>query len=114
MAKRIKAGRPKDAKASDPQSILDKANWELAKFDAKVANNMGKILEQYYDLAFTAEKENTRLAVLKELIKMQKDAAEAAKQVEDLERDIPSTDSDEEEEEDHDLDNVLDINFKQG
>ena len=119
MAKKKKtsAGRPANAVASDAQSIINKATWELDKFNAKVANNMGKILEEYYALAFTAEKENTRLAVLKELIKMQKEMAETVDEVSDLEKPRTQEGDDDEDEDEVDMGNILSVDFddrKQG
>lgn len=61
-------GRPKGAIAGDQQSILDKIEFELEKFDVRMANELGQLLDAYYKLAFTAEKENTKKAVLEKLI----------------------------------------------
>jgi hypothetical protein len=109
------AGRPANAKASDPQSILDKANWEMEKFNAKVANNMGKILEEYYSMAFDPKmKENTRLSVLKELIKMQKENLAAVEEVEPHEKSFKDPeDGSDVEESDYELDNILSVEFNE-
>ena len=108
-------GRPKSAVASDAQSILDKANWEMSKFDAKVANNMGKILDEYFNMAFDDKlKENTRLTVLKDLIKMQKENIAAVEAVEPHEK--PRTqegeEGDDDEDDDIDMGNILSVDFE--
>ena len=112
--KKSSAGRPKSAVANNPQSILDKANWELCKFDAKVANNMGKILDAYYKMAFSpALKENTRLTVLKDLIKMQKENIAAMEEVEDMEKDTTNSQDSDEDEDDFELSSILSVEFNE-
>ena len=103
-------GRPQNAIASSAKSIIEKATWELDKFNAKVANNMGSILEEYYNLAFTAEKENTRLMVLKDLIKMQKDLVEVVEATEDLEKKM---DKDDDDDSTLDMGNIISLDFEE-
>lgn len=68
MTTKRSRGRPKGAISGDAQSILDKIEFEVEKFDVKLANELGQLLDAYYQLAFTAEKENTKKAVLEKLI----------------------------------------------
>ena len=103
-------GRPVSAIAGDFATVVEKSNWELDKFNAKVANNMGKILEEYYNLAFTAEKENTRLMVLKDLIKMQKDLVEVVEATEDLEKKM---DKDDDDDSTLDMGNIISLDFEE-
>jgi hypothetical protein len=93
MASKRGKGRPENARAGDLESIVTKATWEFDKFDSKIANALPSLLSAYYDLAFTAEKENTRKAVLEELIKRAEKTIEG---VEISTKDLP-TDKDEDD-----------------
>jgi hypothetical protein len=95
MASKRGKGRPENARAGDLESIVNKATWEFDKWDAKIANELPKLLDAYYKLAFTAEKENTRKSVLEELIKRAEKTIEG---VEVSTKDLP-TDEDEDDEE---------------
>lgn len=65
-----KRGRPTIPKATagDAESIIRKVEYEFDRFDASLANELPKLLEAYFELAFKAEKENTKKAVMEKLI----------------------------------------------
>ena len=104
-------GRPASAIAGDFATVVEKSNWELDKFNAKVANNMGKILEEYYQMAFDDKlKENTRLTVLKDLIKMQKELVGVVEATEDLEKKM---DKDDDDDSTLDMGNIISLDFEE-
>ncbi len=89
MTTKRSRGRPKGAMAGDKQSILDKIEFEVEKFDVKLANELGQLLDAYYQLALSAEKENTRKGVLENLIKRAQDKIDADNSAEEGTQDTP-------------------------